>query len=158
MRIINVKLETESRAIPKLRSRYLSECFVLDLRAFVDQAQNTLWKVSTFQCRTKTECGNNIHALMRFQSCNCTTPLQWWPSGLERWSGDRVVLGSNPAAATSLRNFGNSVYPALPVYFGGDCSNFDCIIAMKAYIEYWSFIALQCCFILSRVLLECSIC
>ena len=33
-----------------------------------------------------------------------------WPSGLERWTGDRVVLGSNPAAATSLRNFANSVY------------------------------------------------
>ncbi len=32
-----------------------------------------------------------------------------------------VVQGSNPAAATySLRNFGNSVYPALPVSFGGD--------------------------------------
>ena len=43
-----------------------------------------------------------------------------WPSGLERWTGDWVVLGSNPAAATSLRNFGNSVYPALPVSFGGD--------------------------------------
>ena len=27
-----------------------------------------------------------------------------WPSGLERWTGDRVVLGSNPAAATSLWN------------------------------------------------------
>ena len=27
---------------------------------------------------------------------------------------------SNPAAATSLRNFGNSVYPALPVSLGGD--------------------------------------
>ena len=36
---------------------------------------------------------------------------------IERWTGDRVVHGSNPAAATySLRNFGNSVYPALPVY------------------------------------------
>ena len=43
-----------------------------------------------------------------------------WPSGLERWTGDRVVLGSNAATATSLRNFGNSVYPALPVSFGGD--------------------------------------
>ena len=33
------------------------------------------------------------------------------PSGLERWTGNRVVQGSNPAAATySLRNFGNSVY------------------------------------------------
>ena len=37
-----------------------------------------------------------------------------WPSGLERWTGDRVVLRANRAAATSLRNFGNSVYPALP--------------------------------------------
>ena len=36
-----------------------------------------------------------------------------WPSELERWTGDRVVQGSNHAAATySLRNFGNSVYPA----------------------------------------------
>ena len=43
-----------------------------------------------------------------------------WPSGLELWTGERVVLCSNPAAATSLRNFGNSVYPALPVSFGGD--------------------------------------
>ena len=42
----------------------------------------------------------------------------WWPSGLERWTGDRVVLGSNPAAPTSLRNFGNSVYQALLVSFG----------------------------------------
>ena len=42
------------------------------------------------------------------------------PNGLERWTADRVVLGSNPAAATSLRNFGNSVYPGLPVSFGGD--------------------------------------
>ena len=32
-------------------------------------------------------------------------------------TGDRVVLGSNPAAATSLQNCGNSVYPALPVSF-----------------------------------------
>ena len=29
-------------------------------------------------------------------------------------------MGSNPAAATLLRNFGNSIYPALPVSFGGD--------------------------------------
>ena len=38
------------------------------------------------------------------------------------WAGDRTVSrpGSNPATATSLRNFGNSVYPALPVSFGGD--------------------------------------
>ena len=33
-----------------------------------------------------------------------------------------MVLGSNPAVATSLGYFGNSVYPALPlpVSFGGD--------------------------------------
>ena len=42
-------------------------------------------------------------------------------SGLERWTGDRTVRGSNPTAENfSLRNFGNSVYPALPVSFGGD--------------------------------------
>ena len=27
--------------------------------------------------------------------------------------------GSNPAGAISLRNFGNSIYPTLPVSFGG---------------------------------------
>ena len=31
-----------------------------------------------------------------------------------------MVLGSHLAAATSLRNSDNSVYPALPVSFGGD--------------------------------------
>ena len=43
-----------------------------------------------------------------------------WVRALDTWTGDRVVLGSNPAAATSFRNFGNSVYPTLPVSFGGD--------------------------------------
>ena len=44
-----------------------------------------------------------------------------WPSGLDRWTGDRTVRGSNLTAENcSLRNFGNSVYPALPVSFGGD--------------------------------------
>ena len=46
-----------------------------------------------------------------------------WSSGLERWLGLATVRsqpGSNPTAETSLRNFGNSVYPALPVSFGGD--------------------------------------
>ena len=38
---------------------------------------------------------------------------------LERWTGDRMILGSNPAVATSLRNFGNTVDSALPVSFGG---------------------------------------
>ena len=42
-----------------------------------------------------------------------------WPGGLERWTGDGLIQGSNPAAATnSLRNFGFN--PALPVSFGGD--------------------------------------
>ena len=43
-----------------------------------------------------------------------------WPSGLERWQpggADRVRI---PQRKTSLRNFGNSIYPALPVSFGGD--------------------------------------
>ena len=43
-----------------------------------------------------------------------------WSSGLEPRTGDRVVLGSNPAGATLLRNFGNSVYATLPVSFGRD--------------------------------------
>ena len=40
-----------------------------------------------------------------------------WPSGLERWTGDQC---SNPGAAASLRDFGNSVYPIMAVAFGGD--------------------------------------
>ena len=36
-----------------------------------------------------------------------------WSNGLERCTGERVVLGSNHAAANSLWNFGNSVYPDL---------------------------------------------
>ena len=46
-------------------------------------------------------------------------------SGVAEWAraltGDRTVNGSSPAAVKSfrsLRNFGNSVYPALPVSFG----------------------------------------
>ena len=47
-----------------------------------------------------------------WQWCHKTSGGRW-PSELERWTGDRVVQGSNPAVATySLRNFGNSVYPA----------------------------------------------
>ena len=53
------------------------------------------------------------------QKFHLFTPGQW-KSGLEHWTGDRLVLGSNPAAATSLWNFGSSVYSALPVSFGGD--------------------------------------
>ena len=40
-------------------------------------------------------------------------------SVVEHRTGDRGVLVLNPAGGTSLRNFGNSVYPALPVSFGG---------------------------------------
>ena len=37
-----------------------------------------------------------------------------WPSGLERWTGDRTVEGSNPTSENFLlRNFGNSVCPPL---------------------------------------------
>ena len=42
-----------------------------------------------------------------------------WLSGFERWTGDTLVLGLNPAAATLLRNFGNSVYRTLTVPSGG---------------------------------------
>ena len=47
------------------------------------------------------------------QCAHMFAPNARWTSGLESWTGDRVVLGSNPAAATSLRNIDNSVYPAL---------------------------------------------
>ena len=40
------------------------------------------------------------------------------PSEQPVWKTDN--LGWNPADGTSLWNFGNSVYPALPVSFGGD--------------------------------------
>ena len=40
---------------------------------------------------------------------------QW----LEHRSVHRVALASNPVGATTLQNFGNSVYHALPVSFGG---------------------------------------
>ena len=41
----------------------------------------------------------------------------------ERRTGSWVALGSNPAGAPSLRNFDNSVYPVLPVSFGGDAKS-----------------------------------
>ena len=46
-----------------------------------------------------------------------------WPSGLEHWTGDREVVGSNRAGATLLWNFGNSTIPFNPpsqCFFGGD--------------------------------------
>ena len=38
-----------------------------------------------------------------------------WPSGFERRIGDQVVMGSNLAAATSLRNFWQFRLPRLPL-------------------------------------------
>ena len=44
-----------------------------------------------------------------------------WPSGLERWTDDRAVLGSNPAAETLLRNFWQCRLPSFAsVFLGGD--------------------------------------
>ena len=61
-------------------------------------------------------------SVKRFGHCYC---VYWETSGaagqwLECRTGDRGVVGSNPAGRISLRNFGNSVYPTLPVSFGGD--------------------------------------
>ena len=65
----------------------------------------------------------------------------WWPSGLEHGSGDRVVLGSSPAGDTSLGNFGNSVYPALPVCLRGEtikaASPVWCLYKDKKNITHW---------------------
>ena len=60
-----------------------------------------------------------------------------WLSGLERWTGDRVVVGSNRAAATSLRNFGNSVYPALPVSFKEDTKSRRSLLADDDDLELY---------------------
>ena len=51
------------------------------------------------------------------------------PSGLERWTGGRMVPGLNPAAAISLWNFGNSVYSVLPVSFGGDSKSIRALLS-----------------------------
>ena len=55
-----------------------------------------------------------------FTSVNRGAVAKW--VGALAWAFDRTVSwpGSNPTAAASLRNFGNSVYPALPVSFRGD--------------------------------------
>ena len=71
--------------------------------------------------------------ILKPQKFHLFTPGQW-KSGLERWTGDRLVLGSNPAAATSLRNFGNSVYPALPVSFGGDTKSHRSLLYLPLHL------------------------
>ena len=43
-----------------------------------------------------------------------------WVRPLERWLALTTGRVRIPLRTTSLRNFGNSVYPALPVSFGGD--------------------------------------
>ena len=53
-----------------------------------------------------------------------------------RCTGDRVVLGSKHAAATSLRNFSNSVYPALPMSFGADTKSRRSLLS-GVYIFYF---------------------
>ena len=55
----------------------------------------------------------------------------------KRCIGDEVVLDSNPAAATSLRNFGNSIYPALPVSFEGDTKRRWSLLSGVYTILHW---------------------
>ena len=56
---------------------------------------------------------------------------QW----LELSTSNRVFLGLNPAAETSLRNFGNSVYSALPVSFGGDTKSRRYLVSMPGEVQ-----------------------
>ena len=51
-------------------------------------------------------------------SCGCCSELRNIAKTIVTVTVVAVAVGSNPATATSLRNFGNSVYPALPVSFG----------------------------------------
>ena len=47
----------------------------------------------TLKCCTQSHChtvASGIHVYIEGE---------WWLSGLERWTGDRVVLGSNPTVA-----------------------------------------------------------
>ena len=52
---------------------------------------------------------------------------------LECRTGNRGVMGSNPASAgaTSLRNFGNSAYPTLPVSFAGDTKSRQSLLSVS---------------------------
>ena len=77
----------------------------------------SIWKQHT--------CSNSHHGNLQLtlftNKCDnlCANRLnvaQW----LERRTGDRGLLGSNPADSTSLRNFDNYVYSTLPVSFVGD--------------------------------------
>ena len=52
-----------------------------------------------------------------------------WPSGWLGLATGWSWSGSNPAVATSLRNFGNSIYPTLPVSFGGDTKSLRSLLS-----------------------------
>ena len=72
------------------------------------------------QAASKGEGLMNGNRALLEQSALCYSGVAEWAREL---IGDRTVNGSSPAAVkkqlfASLRNFGNSVYPALPVSFG----------------------------------------
>ena len=58
------------------------------------------------QCRIVASKGNQVLGMIRrnitYKDKSLIVPMcgERWTNGLERWTGDRVVLGSNPAAAT----------------------------------------------------------
>ena len=59
--------------------------------------------------RTDVQICGNLQAKILVFSCHGVNRVYTVAQWLERRTGDRGVLGSNPAGATSLRNFGNSV-------------------------------------------------
>ena len=79
----------------------------------------------------------NSHAsvnacFFKFELINVLYIVELGAQWLEHRTGDRMVLGLNPAGGTSLQNFPSSVYPALPVSFGGDTkSRQQCIGLMR---------------------------
>ena len=94
------------------------------LKRFVDY--HSSFGIAIYDTGWQVTCSLNDFAYLDdFRHVQRTAGGGRWQSGLKRLSGDRFVLSSNPAAATPLRNFGNSAYPALPVSFGGDYANFS---------------------------------
>ena len=87
-----------------------------------------LLSLSLHECVPVSEC-RRLHPATVNTHCSAVSRLECyshrgagWPSGLGDLTGDRTVNGSSPAAVktfrfASLRNFGNPVYPALPVSF-----------------------------------------
>ena len=67
------------------------------------------------------------------------------PSGLERWTGDRTVEGSNPTAEnSSIWNFANSVYSALPVSHSWRIQQISCGTMSPIFFIFFSCSTLQC--------------